>query len=371
MRVLHISSPKTWRGGEQQLIYLVEELKALGVWQMVMCPFNSSVHKYCLKNHLNHVTYFKGFSANPMVAFRVSHICQKDKIDLLHVHDSHAHNFAVLSAVLTNNTLPIIVSRRVDFPITGGPLSSFKYNHPRIIKIICVSNAIKDIMLADVQDKSKLEVVHSGIDLSKFSIKKTNVLREEYGLDSEILLIGNVAALAPHKDYPTFVRTAKRVIESGINAKFFAIGEGPSRKLVELAIAENGMENHIILTGFRDDIPTILPELDIFLITSSTEGLGTSVIDAQAAGVPVVATAAGGIIEIIQNEKNGLVAPVENDELLAEAVIKLAKDPALRLEYSDAGKEKSKEFSKSITAKKTLAIYESVLLDNRLSPEPE
>lgn len=371
MRVLHISSPKTWRGGEQQLIYLVEELKTLGVWQIVMCPFNSSVHKYCLKNHLNHITYYKGFSANPMVAFRVSHICQKDKIDLLHVHDSHAHNFAILSAILTKNTLPIIVSRRVDFPINGGPLSSFKYNHPRINKIICVSNAIKDIMMADVQDKSKLEVVHSGIDLSKFSSKKSTILREEFGIDDETLLIGNVAALAPHKNYPTFVRTAKRVINAGIKAKFFAIGEGPSRKVLESAITENGMENHIILTGFRNDISTILPELDIFLITSSTEGLGTSVLDAQAAGVPVVATAAGGIIEIIDNEKNGLIAPIENDEKLAEAVIKLAGDKTLRTLYSTAGKEKVKQFSKSITAKKTLEIYESVFRESRFKPEPE
>ncbi len=362
MRVLHISSPKTWRGGEQQLMYLVEELNKVGVWQMVMCPFNSSVHKYCLKNHINHVTYFKGFSANPMVAFRVSHICKREKLDLIHVHDSHAHNFAVLSSVLSNNTLPIVVSRRVDFPIQGGPMSMFKYNHPRISKILCVSSAIRDVMLPSIDDQSKLEVVYSGVDLEKFDNREEpSSLREELGISEDTLLIGNVAALAPHKDYPTFVRTAKRVIDSGAEVRFLAIGDGPSRKLVEQCIAELDMEAHVMLLGFRKDIIDILPQLDIFFITSETEGLGTSILDAQVGGVPVLATRAGGIVEIVQHEENGLSTAVADDEALARELMRYIKDPALRKSMADAAKKTVVKFSKSETAKRTKAVYETIL----------
>jgi glycosyltransferase involved in cell wall biosynthesis len=362
MRVLHISSPKTWRGGEQQLMYLVEELNKVGVWQMVMCPFNSSVHKYCLKNHINHVTYFKGFSANPMVAFRVSHICKREKLDLIHVHDSHAHNFAVLSTVLSNNNLPIVVSRRVDFPIQGGPMSMFKYNHSRISKILCVSAAIRDIMLPSIVDKSKLEVVYSGVDLEKFENREEPPsLREELGISEDTLLVGNVAALAPHKDYPTFVRTAKRIIDSGAKVRFLAIGDGPSRKLVEQCIAELGMEEHVLLLGFRKDIIDILPQLDVFLITSETEGLGTSILDAQVAGVPVLATKAGGIVEIVQHDQNGLSADVADDEALARELMRYINDPALRKSMADAAKKSVIKFSKSETAKRTKEVYESIL----------
>lgn len=361
MRILHISSPKTWRGGEQQLIYLVEELSKLGVWQMVMCPFNSPVHQYCLKHHINHHTYFKGFSANPVVGFRVNHVCKQEKISLIHAHDSHAHNFAILSAALANNPCPVIVARRVDFPVQDGAMSAFKYNHPRIAKIICVSEAIREIMLPDIVDKSKLAVVHSGIDLSRFHHTPSDILHKEFGIAGDTKLIGNVAALAPHKDYPTFVRTAKHLVNAGLKAKFLVIGEGPSRRDVVAAIRQHNMEEHINLTGFRNDIPQILPELDLFLITSKTEGLGTSVLDALACGVPVVATSAGGIPEIITHGVDGLLCPPEDDDALAQAVLKLCRDTALAKSLSAAGLEKVKQFSKAATAQKTLEVYDEVL----------
>jgi len=362
MRVLHISSPKTWRGGEQQLIYLVEELKKRGVGQEIMCPFNSEVHKYCLKHHLNHVTYFKGFSANPMVAFRVGHVCRREHIDLIHVHDSHAHNFAVLSAVLTNNPVPIIVSRRVDFPIQGTSMSSFKYNHPQVKRIICVSDAIRQVMEPFIEEKQKLAVVHSGVDLDKFSNKpQSRKLRKEFNLGNNVLLIGNVAALAPHKDYPTFIQAAKRIIQAGITAHFLAIGDGPSRKEIEQEIKKEGMQDHITLTGFRNDIDEVLPELDLFLITSETEGLGTSILDALVAGVPVVATAAGGIVEIIEDGYNGLLAPVKDPKALANQVIRMITERKFMEAAINNGREVAARFSKAETAKKTLRIYEEVL----------
>lgn len=361
MRVLHISSPKSWRGGEQQLMYLVEELKLLGVHQVVLCPFNSEVHKYCLKKHLNHHTYFKGFSANPMVAFRVKHVCSKEHIDLIHVHDSHAHNFALLSHVLTNNDAPIVISRRVDFPIQGHALSVFKYNHPQIKRIICVSEAIRSVMDSYIEDKTKLCVVHSGIDISKFNHAQTNRLRTEFQIPAHKILIGNVAALAAHKDYPTFVKTARQLIDAGLNAKFFIIGEGPCRKEIENTIAQEAMDEHILLTGFRNDIVDILPELDLFLITSKTEGLGTSILDALASKVVVVATAAGGIVEIIQDKVNGRICPVADPVSLKDAVLETLRNSEARKQYIEQGWKTVLNFSKSIMANKTLEIYNEVI----------
>lgn len=362
MKILHITSPKTWRGGEQQLIYLAEELKAKGVEQEIMCPFNSSVHKYCLKHHFPHVTYFKGFSANPMVAFRVTHVSRRTHADLIHVHDSHAHNFAVLSSVLTNNSLPIIVSRRVDFAIQGTSMSLFKYNHPNIKKILCVSRAIHDIMLQSIEDVSKLSVVHSGVDLQRFEgIENGNELRKEFGIPDDHALVGNVAALAPHKDYPTFLRVAKRMIDDREKVKFVAIGEGPDRQEIEEAIAKAGLKDHVFLAGFRNNVPQLLKELDAFLITSKTEGLGTSILDAIASGTPVIATSAGGIVEIIEDGENGLLCDVGDDAQLAAAVKRMLSDDALRTACVQSGFQIVKKFSKEETARKTLALYREVL----------
>lgn len=362
MKVLHISSPKSWRGGEQQLIYLAEELSREGVEQLIMCPFNSAVHKHCLKKHIPHITYFKGFSGNPMVAFRVAHVCKREGIDLIHVHDSHAHNFAVLSSVLAKNPTPIVVSRRVDFPIQDHSFSRYKYNHPKIVKILCVSEAIKKVMLPFIDDAQKLEVVYSGIDLEKFEgIEPDRDLKNLLGITEDIPLIGNVAALAPHKDYFTFVDTAKRLIDSGFKAHFIALGEGPSRNEIEDYIATQSMSKHISLLGFRTDVLALLAALDVFLITSETEGLGTSILDALALKVPVVATAAGGIVEVIHHEKNGLLCPIKDPESLANACLRILSDVRLRESCKKEGLKVVQKFSKSNTAKSTLLIYKSAL----------
>lgn len=353
-------------------MYLVEELNQLGVWQMVMCPFNSSVHKYCLKHHINHVTYFKGFSANPMVAFRVNHICRREAIDLIHVHDSHAHNFAILSAVISKNDRPIVVSRRVDFPVQSGKMSNYKYNHPQIAKIICVSDAIKEVMKPDIEDQQKLVTVHSGVDLNKFDTNDQEQadLREELGIPPSTKLIGNVSALAPHKDYGTFIKTAQLAIQAGLDAKFLAIGDGPLRKQVAQAVHDAGLEDHVLLLGFRSDVVDILPQLDAFLITSKTEGLGTSILDAQAAGIPIVATNAGGIVEIVKHEQTGLLADVADASGLSEQLVKLMSNASLRRELVAQAKAQVQQYSKQETARKTKAIYEEVLLD-RESRKPD
>ena len=106
----------TWRGGEQQIAYLVEELNKVGVQQWIFCPVNSALANHCLFHNLPHFTYRKLFSTNPLVAFQFKNVCERLKIEIAHIHDSHSHTFAYISALL-GNTTPLIVSRRVDFPI--------------------------------------------------------------------------------------------------------------------------------------------------------------------------------------------------------------------------------------------------------------
>lgn len=362
MNVLHISSPKSWRGGEQQLAYLVDELRNEKVRNLVFCPFNSEVHKHCLKNNLNHITYYKGFSANPVVALRVATICARENIDIIHAHDSHAHTFAVLSASLFGNKTPMVVSRRVDFPVGNSALSAAKYNHLNVKRIICVSKAIKAMTAEGIKNPERLSVVYSGIDLRKFeSVTGADFLKKEFNVPDGHLIIGNVAALAPHKDYRTFVATAKILLEQGLKARFFAIGEGPSRHEIEAFVKSEGMEGHVVLTGFLDNIPQVLKELDLFLISSETEGLGTSVLDALASGVPVVATKAGGIPEIIRHGENGLLADVKDPQGLAGQVCQLIQDKGLKERIIEHGKRTARKFSKENMARQTLAVYRDVL----------
>jgi len=363
MKILHFSSAKTWRGGEQQIAYLIEELDQLEVEQWVFCRKNSALADYCLLNNITYLTYRRGFSVNPAIAFRLKKINSQLKIDLVHLHDAHSHTFAYISALLGNPT-PCILSRRVDFPVQDSALSLKKYNHPCIKKILSVSQKVQEVLSPAIRDKHKLQVVHSGIDLTRFSDADTGILRKEFQLAKNTHLIANVAAIAPHKDYFTFVDTAAILLKQRSDLTFLIIGaDGGEAAKIEQYIQEKQLGGHFIFTGFRNDIPAILPEITVFLFTSKEEGLGTSLLDALAASVPVVATNAGGIPEIIQHKKNGLLAPIGNAPQLAKQVQTILAHPNIAANLIKQGKEIVQQFSKKETARKTLAVYQEILSD--------
>ncbi len=359
--VLHVSTAATWRGGEQQLAYLYEELEQLNVSQIIACAKGSAMEKYCVDKGHEHWAVKKGSSVDPGFARQIKQLSRSMEVDLIHTHDSHGHSLAIIAATLFRNPVPIVVSRRVDFPIKNSSFSRFKYNHHRVQKIICVSNAIQAITASGIRDKSILTTVHSGIDTSKFSMAASGKLRKEFQIPSNTLLIGNVAALAPHKDYFTFLHAVKELTMEGINAKFLAIGDGPLKEEIYDYCAKLNLQEHVIFTGFRKDVPEILPELDLFLITSETEGLGTSILDAIACKVPVVATAAGGIPEIIEHERTGMLAKVKDAATLAKWVQQVVQSPELRQTIVNGATQKLQQFTKAATAQKTLAVYEEVL----------
>jgi len=385
-RIIHLSTPKNWRGGEQQIAYLATELDNQQIKQTVLSPANSSLFNFIKKYKEENVTtnleveVLKGNSKFGQAKFLAS-FCAKNQVDIVHLHDAHAHTIAVLSAVFFQNKSKFILSRRVDFPVKNNFFSTYKYNHWSIKKIICVSDKIKEITSPSIKDKSKLITVHSGIDLKKFDTEKfsnsnekekTSILKTEYNLEKDTILIGNVAALAPHKDYITFLETAKILIptlakrekEEHTHRKvcFFLIGkeDGSENEIQNWLNQNQEIKRYFILTGFRNDISIILKELAVFLFTSQTEGLGTSILDAFASKVVVVATAAGGIPESVIDNQTGLLSKIKDSVSLAKNVEKVLYDEELRNRLINNATIHLQNFTKENTAKKTLEIYNYV-----------
>ncbi len=362
LRVLHISTARSWRGGEQQAAYLLQGLRLRGVESTLLCPANSPLAEYCSRHNFKRETFRRFGPLGLSAARHCARLAAEGGVDCVHTHDARAHSAAVLAAARFGMRQPIVVSRRVDFVLKSGFLTQWKYRHPQVCAIVCVSRAIREVVRSSLHADKRLEVVYSGVDLERFASGPDGRLRRELGLSEDVALIGNVAALAPHKDYPTFIRTAERLIRQGTKAHFVAIGDGPERSELQAAV-ENvaALKGHFTFTGFRDDVDKILPELDVFLISSQTEGLGTSILDAFAAGVPVVATRAGGIPELVRHEKTGLSAAVADDAALAAQVGRILSDAGLRSRLVEQAKTLVNDFDRRLTAAKTLEIYRSCL----------
>ena len=361
MNILHISTPLSWRGGEQQLMYLYEELKALGVNQYLLCPNNSELFKR-FPDKEQCFTFNKKTPLSILTGFKIKNICKKNNIDLIHTHDSHAHSKALWAAILYGNKTPMVIHRRVDFPIKKTIFSKIKYNHSCVKSIICVSDAIRNIMLPDIKNSAIVRVVHSGIDLKRFPFQqKTDKLNKLLKLDNSVKIIGNTSAIAPHKDYFTFIDTVSVLLKELHNVHFVIIGEGPLEKEIKDYARLKGLSSHITFLGFRKDVPELLPDFDIFLISSKTEGLGTSILDAFACKVPVVATCAGGIAELVEHHVTGLLAEIGNPFQLAAQVETVLNDNRLRETIIENGYKKLEHYTKNKTAENTLDIYNEIL----------
>lgn len=362
MKILHLSSERSWRGGEQQIAYLVKASILHGLEITVACKKGSAFETWCKSENINHLSLSFSNELDFTTALKLKKYCNINHVDFIHAHSSHSHAMAIWSSILGCKS-EIIVSRRVDFPIKNNFLSRFKFNHKSVKKYICVSNAIEKILRNDLKQPNKCVTVHSGIDLNRFANSKRNyILHDLFDLPHETTIIGNISAIADHKDYFTFVDTAKLISGNRADVIFAIIGDGPLLNEIKDYIEEHGLTKKVLLTGFRKDIPNLIQDLDIFLMTSKTEGLGTTVLDAIANYIPVVATNAGGIPEMIKHNQTGMLYNIGDTQNLAKGVQELLDHPKKRRSLTENAMELlNKNFLKEKTASKTFKVYQELL----------
>jgi len=289
----------------------------------------------------------------------LSVLCRKEKVNLIHCHDSHAHTAAILATLFFGLKAKIIVSRRVDFPISKSFVSQYKYHHSSIAAILCVSDAINEIVKRNLpKQASIIQTVHSGVQLQHFDQIKPIDLHHKYSIPVNRKLVINTAALADHKDYPTFINTICAINKSETVAHGLIVGDGELRNDLEGLVKELGAQDFISFLGYQKNVLENLKGADCFLFPSKMEGLGTSVLDAFGCLIPVVATRAGGIPEMVINGETGLLADIGDSRELASLVLKVLDERALREKLIGNARAKLDEFSVHITAEKTAEVYQ-------------
>ena len=362
MRLLHLSTPLSWRGGEQQLAYLLDELRQRGVQQHLVCPDGSELAKWCDANAFTCHTVHKG-SLYPL-SYALHLRTLLGEVDIVHAHDARAHSLALLALLSGLRKPKLVVSRRVDFPVPKSWFSQYKYTNRLLTRSLCVSSCVAQVLGSSVPAIGSVRVVHSGIDLQRFSVNASALssLRTELKLAPDIKLVAQIAALSDHKDYPTFIACAELMVKQRSDLYFLIIGNGELEAQIRARIEQGSATDKIKMLGFRADLGHILPQLDLLLLSSKSEGLGTTILDAFAARVPVAATRAGGIGEMVEHERTGLLADVGSASQLAQAGLKLLTDPQLAQRLSTAAYAKlEQKFSKQAMAAKTYANYQEIL----------
>ena len=362
---LHVDTARTWRGGQNQVLLTVLGLRARG-------------HRAALVAHLEgelRSRAAEGPDLFPLVprtemdlgaAWQLSRLMRQLRPDVVHAHDAHAVAVTALALSLGGAALRtrFIAARRVDFHIGKNAFSRWKYR--QVERFICASSFIRSMLTSDGIPADRTIVVYEGVDLERVSAAPPLNLHKEFWLPHNAPVVGNVAALVPHKGQRYLIDAAALVVQRVPDVRFLVVGEGELRQALQRQIKNLHLEKHVILAGFRPDVLSLHKSFDLFVMSSVTEGLGTSALDAMACGCSVVATRAGGLSEVVVDGDTGLLVPIRDAKALADGIDHLLQDQALSGQCGRAALARVRQvFSAERMVDETLCVYDQLVDTSR------
>ncbi|HJT32845.1 MAG TPA: glycosyltransferase [Pirellulales bacterium] len=299
---------------------------------------------------------------------RLARILRHESVRLLHAHQYTPFFYAAASRMLAKNVPIVFTEHGRHYP-----------DHPRKKRMIAnrillrrgdrlfgVGHAVRQALVDnDGFAAERVRVIHNGIDLQPYDAPRDArraSVRRELGYEPHELLIVQVARLDYLKDHATAIRAFARICQRRPEARLLLVGEGPERPKIEREIAERHLGHSVRLLGLRQDVPALLAAADLFWLTSISEGIPLTIIEAMAAGVPVVATNVGGIGEVIDADRTGLLVGSGDDAALANSVCRLLESERLRGRLTETARgDALNRFSEARMHASYAAVYEEML----------
>jgi glycosyltransferase involved in cell wall biosynthesis len=371
---LHIDTARTWRGGQNQALLTVLGLRAEGHRTVLVAHPAGELRRRAAEGP-DLIPMAPRSELDLAAAWRLTRVIKDVNPSIIHAHDPHGVAMAALALAYQGNATPqgrqpqLVASRRVDFPLKGNAFSRWKYRQVRAF--ICASDAIRHMLIEQGIPAGDAITVHEGIDLAHVDAAPRVNVHEMFWLPHNAPLVGNIAALAPHKGQRYLIEAAALVVREVPDARFLILGDGELRGALEKQIADLALTKHVLLTGFRRDVLSILKGFDLFVLPSVTEGLGTSLLDAMACARPIVASRVGGIPEVVRHGETGLLVPPKDPRDLAASIIRLLLDPALAARFGAAGLERVRaKFSVERMVAGTIEVYARLAGTSRAADTP-
>lgn len=353
MQILHVDSARTWRGGQNQVLLTAQGMKLRGHDVAIAAFRGGALETRARAAGIDTCSISFHGDISPAAVYGLVRELRARRPEIVHAHDAHALSTALI-AIRIAHTGSLVAARRVDFSLRGA-FSRFKYRQAR--RIIAASRAIASVLEKDGIARDCIRVVYEGV---RDRAPKTGgrELLHSLGVPENSPVVGNIAALTDHKDHLTLIEAAGIVLKRRDDVRFVIAGEGECRSVLERRLLETGLKDKVFLLGFRSDIDALLPAFTLFCLSSHMEGLGTSLLDAMAFGLPIVATNAGGIPEAVEDGVTGRVVPARDPSRLAEALIELLEDTKLRAAMGKAGRASFEQrFIVDRMVENTLQVY--------------
>ena len=347
-RIIHVDAGRSWRGGQRQVFLLATGLRDLGYRTLVVAPTGSPLIKRA--EHAGLPTYRLTLRGEWDIrsARELRAVVKEWDANVVHAHDARSHSIARL-ALLGMRKTRLVVTRRVAFTPKQVRL---KYRYG-IDAFIAISNAVRQVMVKAGVPSDRIEVIYSGLPAPQ--VKQPRNWRRERGWPATTVVCGIVGAMTQEKGLDLVGGIARRLPGEVFRRTRLVLLGGKGKGGTSVAGVE-GFD-----AGFVEEIHDAVAGLDVLWHPARSEGLGTSVIDAMALGVPPIAFAVGGLPEVIEDRKNGLLVPAGDVQAFARAAAELITNEPLRAKLGEGARLRAREFDAKRMIERTAEVYHRVV----------
>lgn len=371
-RILFYTDTPLLGGAENQMFLLAKFLPKEKYTVELACSSYRSLNAWCQKFMeigINVRRLRVMHKHDPRHFLYLKHLLPK--FDLLHLHvwNPASCRYALAASKAGVRKIPVVVTEHDPFPLKGLKEWLKKKLMEHVKAIIVCSQAAKNIVCGqDANCESKITIVPNGIDIEEFQApvnpkEKMEIRKMMLGNELNRKIILCAAELHERKGQQYLIEAVKRLAAKFPDIKLVFAGEGGRRKYYEKLARPIGRSAAFL--GRRRDIASIMAAADIFVLPSVREAFGLVLLEAASVGLPTIATNVGGIPEIIEHGKTGLLVPAGNPEEIAKAISVYLENPAFAAELAKRAKEKvEKEFHARSMAMRTAEVYDKVLAEN-------
>ena len=357
MRTLHVDLGSQWRGGQEQALSLIRGLRARGEDAELVALRRSPLAARAEAEGVRvHPVGKPAARLRAVPALRK--VLPEARFDLVHCHDAHGLTAAWLAGAPKHSIL--VAARRVAYPLGRDPLSLARYRCAAAI--IAVSQFVGRSVRASGLPSELVRVIYDGVPLPLLpTTEERRRARRRLNLPGagDSPWLGCVGYLLPEKGQEFLIRAMPMVINQVPDCRLFLAGDGPCRARLERLAREVGVQQAVRFAGLLDDVAPVYQALDIFVLPSLAEPLGSSLLSAMAYGLPVLAVAGGAVPEVLDEERNGLLVREPEPAGLATAVLRLLHDPALAARLGSAARQTVEQrFSVDRMVQETYDLYE-------------
>lgn len=362
LRVLHVDPERGFSGGETQVLALATHLRDAGHEILVAAHPGGPLAARLAERGLATIALECRFGHDPRAGLALRAAATCFRADVVHHHTSRALSLAPY----VSRTVVQVVTRRMDYaPRGAGPYVRWLYG--RMDAVIAISRAARDALAVRGIDAQRVAIVPSGVAVEMFRDLDRAAARAALGVAPDATVVAIVASLHERKGHAILLDALARLAADGVVPLCLAAGTGPEGDALQDRAQRLGVAARVRWLGQVADVRNVLGAADVVAMPSLAEGLGVAAIEAMAASRPVVASAVGGLPELIDDDLQGLLVPPGDAASLAAALRRVLDDAALRARLGEAGRVRAEAFSTVAMARGTASVYERALAARRRS----